>query len=190
LGIAAIDFRNRVANSAKEKQRLSTLTPGGHNTNSQHFTVEDVDVRILLRLALTDENTRCWMEETRRESLAHIQVMPCADLLTEIWQNPPESTKLHIVNAYLTKFSPEKENALRDVLVERFANLQLEDAQRALLRLRIKALEETRDTTKTKVAQPNLGKSQILDLTSKVESQRKELLELKIALKHIRSSRA
>jgi DNA primase len=190
LGIAAIDFRNRVANSAKEKQRLSTLTPGGHNTNSQHFTVEDVDVRILLRLALTDENTRCWMEETRRESLAHIQVMPCADLLTEIWQNPPESTKLHIVNAYLTKFSPEKENALRDVLVERFANLQLEDAQRALLRLRIKALEETRDTAKTKVAQPNLGKSQILDLTSKVESQRKELLELKIALKHIRSSRA
>ncbi len=190
LGIAANDFRNRVANSVKEKQRLSTFTPGEQVTNFQHLTVEDVDVRILLRLALTDENTRCWMEETRRDALAQIQIMPCADLLTEVWQSPPESTKLNIINAYLTKFPPEKENAIRDVLIERFANLHLEDAQRALLRLRIKALEDTRDTTKTMATQPNLSKSQILDFTSKVESQRKELLDLKKSLKNIAISKA
>lgn len=190
LGIAATDFRNRVANSTKENQHPTTSTSGKHSADTALFTVEDADVRILLRLALTDENTRRWMEETRGESLEQIRGMPCADLLTEIWLNPPESSNLHIINAYLTKFPPEKENAIRDVLIERFANLHLEDAQRALLRLRIKALEQARDTTKTKAGQPNLSKSQILDFTSKVESQRKELLDLKKALQNIAPTRA
>ncbi len=120
----------------------------------------------------------------------YIQEIPSADLLQEIWENPPESTQLNVVNAYLATLPNEKEHALRDVLVARFANLELADAKRALLRLRIRALELARDTTKTKAAQPNLSKSQILDLTSNVESQRKELLDLKIALKNIASHRA
>ncbi|MFP6872061.1 MAG: DNA primase [Verrucomicrobiales bacterium] len=190
LGIAAIDFRKRVASSAKESQHIPAAMPGELNADTQLCIVKDADVRILLRLALTDKSTLSWMEQTRRESLELIEPMPHADLLSEIWQTPPKSTKLHIINAYLAKLPPEKENAIRDILVERCADLCLEDAQRALLRLRIKALEDARDTTKTKASQPNLSKSQILDLTGKVESQRKELLDLKKALKNIATIRA
>ena len=190
LGIAATDFRTRVANSAKQEQRLSGPNPTGANDEHQHLSVDDADVRILIRLALTHDDTRKWMEETREQSLAHIQQMPSADLLKEIWENPPASTQLNIINAYLSTLPAEKEYAIRDILVARFAKLEIEDGQRALLRLRIKAIEQDRDTTKTKAAQPNLSKSQIIDFTSKVETQRKELLDLKKALKNIAQHRA
>ncbi|MCP4847315.1 MAG: DNA primase [Verrucomicrobiaceae bacterium] len=190
LGIAATDFRTRVANSVKQDQNFSSSRHSDPKDHHAQLIVEDADARILIRLALTHEDTREWMKETRQESMAHIQEIPSADLLQEIWENPPESTQLNVVNAYLATLPNEKEHALRDVLVARFANLELADAKRALLRLRIRALELARDTTKTKAAQPNLSKSQILDLTSNVESQRKELLDLKIALKNIASHRA
>ena len=88
-----------------------------------------------------------------------IKDMPGVDLMLEIWDSPPESTRLNVVNAYLASLAAEKEQAIREILEDRFAEMQLEDAQKALLRLRIKAIEQERDTTKTKAAQTNLSKS-------------------------------
>ena len=190
LGIAASDFRTRVANSAKEEERLTRGNPADTTNKRQISTVDNADVRILIRLALTHDNTRKWMEETRKECLAHIQDIPSADLLKQIWESPPQSTRLNVMNTYLSRLPAAQEHAIREILEGRFAELDLEDAQRALLRLRIKAIEQARDTTKTKAGQPNLNESQILDLTSRVESQRKELLDLKKALKNIAGHRA
>jgi hypothetical protein len=190
LGIAAADFRTRVANAAGKGQHSPENKTPSANYSDNTLTVEDADTRILIRLALTHDETRRWMQENRQEYLPLIKDMPGADLMLEIWDSPPESTRLNVVNAYLASLAAEKEQAIREILEDRFAEMQLEDAQRALLRLRIKAIEQERDTTKTKAAQTNLSKSQIIDLTSKVESQRKELLDLKKALKNIAQNRA
>lgn len=190
LGIAAADFRTRVANAAGKGQHSPENKTPSANYSDNTLTVEDADTRILIRLALTHDETRRWMQENRQEYLPFIKDIPGADLMLEIWDSPPESTRLNVVNAYLASLAAEKEQAIREILEDRFAEMQLEDAQRALLRLRIKAIEQERDTTKTKAAQTNLSKSQIIDLTSKVESQRKELLDLKKALKNIARNRA
>ena len=190
LGIAAADFRTRVANSAVNEQQSPENKTSSSIYSENVLTVEDADTRILIRLALTHDETRKWMQENRQEYLPLIKDIPSSDLMLEIWDAPPESTRLNVVNAYLASLATEKEQAIREILEDRFAEMQLEDAQRALLRLRIKAIEQERDTTKTKAAQTNLSKSQIIDLTSKVESQRKELLDLKIALKNIAQKRA
>ena len=190
LGIAAADFRTRVANAADKGQHSPENKTPGANYSDNTLTVEDADTRILIRLALTHDETTRWMQENRQEYLPLIKDMPGADLMLEIWDSPPDSTRLNVVNAYLASLATEKEQAIREILEDRFAEMQLEDAQRALLRLRIKAIEQERDTTKTKAAQTNLSKSQIIDLTSKVESQRKELLDLKKALKNIAQNRA
>ena len=190
LGISAADFRTRVANAAGKGQHSPENKTPSANYSDNTLTVEDADTRILIRLALTHDETRRWMQENRREYLPLIKDIPGADLILEIWDSPPESTRLNVVNAYLASLAAEKEQAIREILEDRFAEMQLEDAQRALLRLRIKAIEQERDTTKTKAAQTNLSKSQIIDLTSKVESQRKELLDLKKALKNIAQNRA
>ena len=190
LGIAAADFRTRVANSAVKDQHSPENKTSSSIYSENVLTVEDADTRILIRLALTHDETRKWMQENRQEYLPLIKDIPSSDLMLEIWDAPPESTRLNVVNAYLASLANEKEHAIREILEDRFAEMQLEDAQRALLRLRIKAIEQERDTTKTKAAQTNLSKSQIIDLTSKVESQRKELLDLKIALKNIAQKRA
>ena len=190
LGIAAADFRTRVANAAGKGQHSPENKTPSANYSDNTLTVEDADTRILIRLALTHDETRRWMQENRQEYLPFIKDIPGADLMLEIWDSPPESTRLNVVNAYLASLAAEKEQAIREILEDRFAEMQLEDAQRALLRLRIKAIEQERDTTKTKAAQTNLSKSQIIDLTSKVESQRKELLDLKKALKNIAQNRA
>ena len=190
LGIAAADFRTRVANAAGKGQHSPENKTPSANYSDNTLTVEDADTRILIRLALTHDETTRWMQENRQEYLPLIKDMPGADLMLEIWDSPPDSTRLNVVNAYLASLAAEKEQAIREILEDRFAEMQLEDAQRALLRLRIKAIEQERDTTKTKAAQTNLSKSQIIDLTSKVESQRKELLDLKKALKNIAQNRA
>ena len=190
LGIAAADFRTRVANSAVNEQQSPENKTSSSIYSENVLTVEDADTRILIRLALTHDETRKWMQENRQEYLPLIKDIPSSDLMLEIWDAPPESTRLNVVNAYLASLANEKEHAIREILEDRFAEMQLEDAQRALLRLRIKAIEQERDTTKTKAAQTNLSKSQIIDLTSKVESQRKELLDLKKALKNIARNRA
>ena len=190
LGIAAADFRTRVANAADKGQHSPENKTPSANYSDNTLTVEDADTRILIRLALTHDETRRWMQENRQEYLPLIKDIPGADLMLEIWDSPPESTRLNVVNAYLASLAAEKEQAIREILEDRVAEMQLEDAQRALLRLRIKAIEQERDTTKTKAAQTNLSKSQIIDLTSKVESQRKELLDLKKALKNIAQNRA
>ena len=190
LGIAAADFRTRVANSAVNEQQSQENKTSSSIYSENVLTVEDADTRILIRLALTHDETRKWMQENRQEYLPLIKDIPSSDLMLEIWDAPPESTRLNVVNAYLASLANEKEHAIREILEDRFAEMQLEDAQRALLRLRIKAIEQERDTTKTKAAQTNLSKSQIIDLTSKVESQRKELLDLKKALKNIARNRA
>ncbi|MCH2058986.1 MAG: DNA primase [Verrucomicrobiales bacterium] len=190
LGIAAADFRTRVANAVGKGQHIPAGKSADPNKTSTVLKVDDADARILIRLALTHEETRAWMQEQHSKYAALIKEIPSADLLREIWDTLPESTRLNIINAYLSSLTAEKEQAIREILEDRFADMQLEDAQRALLRLRIKAIEQDRDTTKTKAAQTNLSESQIIDLTGKVESQRKELLDLKKALKNIAPNRA
>ena len=45
------------------------------------------------------------------------------------------------------------------------------------------------DTNKTKVTQANLSNHEIIEITAKVESQRKELVDFKLALENIASTR-
>ena len=191
LGISSDDVRKRVASAAREAGRSKRRTGDDEPVvGRQAIAIESGDVRILLRLALTDEDTRRWMEEVRDEAVAHLEQVAGTRLLTDIWKQPPASLEPNDVNVFLANLSPERQVALSSLLMERVAPMEMADAQRALLRIRIKELASARDATITQMRNPNLADSQILDLTSKVETQREELLDLKSALKNIGGSRA
>ena len=63
--------------------------------------------------------------------------------------------------------------------------LTLVDAKKALIRLKIKSLQNKIDLNKTFSLKEGLSNEEILTITSKVETQRKELLDFKKALTNI-----
>ena len=82
-----------------------------------------------------------------------------------------------------------EQDLLTGILVEKTAELEFEDALRAIIRVKIKDLKSKIDTNKTKITQANLSNDQIIEITGKVETQRKELLDFKLALQNIASTR-
>lgn len=186
LGIAAEDFRKRVANAATEAERgLRRDKSRKPAPEKKSMRIEDADLRILLRLILTDHDTKRWMPSVDPEVLKTIPAIPGSRLLTEVWTQSPESVEPPEVNAFIAGLGPERQAVLTEILMSRSAPLTADDGQRALLRLRIRQLDQVRNETITQLRTPSLEKSQILDLTTKIETQRKETLELKSALKNI-----
>ena len=66
-----------------------------------------------------------------------------------------------------------------------YTHLSLADAKKSLIRLKIKSLQEKIDLNKTFSRREGISNEEILTITSKVESQRKELLDFKKALTNI-----
>ncbi|MEE2808887.1 MAG: DNA primase [Verrucomicrobiota bacterium] len=186
LGISSEDFRKRVAASIKKEWR----TRPDNEAHSQSINkISDPNIRILMKLALTDEDTQKWISESGKEHIATLETNPESDALVKIWKNPPASILPEEVNAYLATKMPNDQDLLTGILVEKTAELTFDDAQKAIIRLKIKDLQNKIDANKTKVTQANLSNHRIIEITGKVESQRKELVDFKIALENIAGTR-
>ncbi len=188
LGIAATEFRKRVAAAAEEAERSAGRRGAGPpETRPASPPIDDPDARILLRLALTDDDTLRWVRSATAGPPTVFETLPgtAGELLTTLWNSPPNATDPATINAYLSRLSAEHSASLGRLLNGRFAPLQHADALRALRRMQIRVLEREREATLTQLRDPSLNKSQIIELTIKSESQRKELLDLKKALKNI-----
>ena len=149
----------------------------------------DHNIRILMKLALTNDETQKWMKETADEHIPVLENNPESDTLIKIWKNPPASTLTEDVNAYISTQMENEQDLLTGILIEKTAELEFEDALRAIIRVKIKDLKSKIDTNKTKITQANLSNDQIIEITGKVETQRKELLDFKLALQNIASTR-
>ena len=186
LGISSEDFRKRVAASTKKKWRVKTNNETGNQSN---MLANDHNIRILMKLALTNDETQKWMKETADEHIPVLENNPESDTLIKIWKNPPASTLTEDVNAYISTQMENEQDLLTGILIEKTAELEFEDALRAIIRVKIKDLQNKIDTNKTKITQANLSNDQIIEITGKVETQRKELLDFKLALQNIASTR-
>ena len=105
---------------------------------------------------------------------------------------PPSKVSLispEDINTYISTKMGEDQDLVTGILIEKTAELTFDDAQRAIIRLKIMDLQSKIDTNKTKATQANLSNHQIIEITSKVETQRKELLDFKMALQNIASTR-
>ena len=186
LGISADDFRKRVASSIKKEWK----TKSNNQSSVQNVEkISDHNIRILIKLALTDEETQEWISSSGNDHIQILQTNPESDTVIKIWKNPPTSVLPKDVNAYIVAKMPEDQDLLTGIIVEKTAQLNFQDAQRALIRLKIKDLQNKIDTNKTKVTQANLSNHEIIEITAKVESQRKELVDFKLALENIASTR-
>ena len=140
-------------------------------------------------MALTNEETQEWIKESAEEHISILETSTESDPLIKIWKIPPTSVSTEDINTYIATKLVDYQDLLTEILIEKTAELTFDDHQRAIMRLKIKDLQTKIDTNKTKVTQANLSNHQIIEITSKVETQRKELLDFKIALKNIAGTR-
>lgn len=186
LGISSEDFRKRVVASIKKEWRTKT---DDKEVSTNTKTIADQNIRILIKLALTNEETQEWIKEAANNHIPTLETNPESEILIKIWKKPPTSISPEDVNKYIATKIGEDQDLVTGILIEKTAELKFEDGQRAILRLKIKDLQSKIDANKTKITQANLSNHRIIEITSKVENQRKELLDFKMALQNIANTR-
>ena len=186
IGISADEFRKRVVNSFNKKTpQVSTST----NEAKEHDIINvEQDVEILIKLSLTDADTKKWIRNSININ-DELKSLKNFDLLSELFKSLPSSEEPEDINAFISSKDSHIATFLNDIIMKDYTHLSLVDAKKSLIRLKIKSLQEKIDLNKTFSRREGISNEEILTITSKVESQRKELLDFKKALTNIDESR-
>ena len=107
----------------------------------------------------------------------------------ELFDSLPCSENPEDINAFISSKDSNIATILNEIIMRDFAQLSVADAKKSLIRLKIRNLQEEIDFNKTKSKKSDISHDEILTLTSKVASQRKELLDFKKALSNIDETR-
>ena len=182
IGISADEFRKRVVNSFNKKtSQVSAST----NEPKEHDIINvEQDVEILIKLSLTDADTKKWIRNSININ-DELKPLKNFDLLSELFKSLPSSEEPEDINAFISSKDSHISTFLNDIIMKDFTHLSLVDAKKSLIRLKIKSLQEKIDLNKTFSRREGISNEEILTITSKVESQRKELLDFKKALTNI-----
>ena len=182
IGISADEFRKRVVNSFNKKTpQVSTTT----NEAKEHDIINvEQDVEILIKLSLTDADTKKWIRNSININ-DELKPLKNFDLLSELFKSLPSSEEPEDINAFISSKDSHIATYLNDIIMKDYTHLSLVDAKKSLIRLKIKSLQEKIDLNKTFSRREGISNEEILTITSKVESQRKELLDFKKALTNI-----
>lgn len=182
IGISADEFRKRVVNSFNKKtSQLSAST----NEPKEHDIINvEQDVEILIKLSLTDADTKKWIRNSININ-DELKPLKNFDLLSELFKSLPSSEEPEDINAFISSKDSHIATFLNDIIMNDYTHLSLVDAKKSLIRLKIKSLQEKIDLNKTFSRREGISNEEILTITSKVESQRKELLDFKKALTNI-----
>ena len=186
IGISADEFRKRVVNSFNKKtSQVSNST----NEPKEHDIINvEQDVEILIKLSLTDADTKKWIRNSININ-DELKPLKNFDLLSELFKSLPSSEEPEDINAFISSKDSHIATFLNDIIMKDYTHLSLVDAKKSLIRLKIKSLQEKIDLNKTFSRREGISNEEILTITSKVESQRKELLDFKKALTNIEESR-
>ena len=186
IGISADEFRKRVVNSFNKKtSQVSAST----NEPKEHDIINvEQDVEILIKLSLTDADTKKWIRNSININ-DELKSLKNFDLLSELFKSLPSSEEPEDINAFISSKDSHIATFLNDIIMKDYTHLSLVDAKKSLIRLKIKSLQEKIDLNKTFSRREGISNEEILTITSKVETQRKELLDFKKALTNIDQSR-
>ena len=186
IGISADEFRKRVVNSFNKKTPQVSTTK---NEPKEHDIINvEQDVEILIKLSLTDADTKKWIRNSININ-DELKSLKNFDLLSELFKSLPSSEEPEDINAFISSKDSHIATFLNDIIMKDYTHLSLVDAKKSLIRLKIKSLQEKIDLNKTFSRREGISNEEILTITSKVESQRKELLDFKKALTNIDKSR-
>ena len=186
IGISADEFRKRVVNSFNKKTPQVSTTK---NEPKEHDIINvEQDVEILIKLSLTDADTKEWIRNSININ-EELKPLKDFDLLSELFKSLPSSEEPEDINAFISSKDSHISTFLNSIILKDFAHLSLVDAKKSLIRLKIKSLQDKIDLNKTFSRKEGISNEEILTITSKVESQRKELLDFKKALTNIDESR-
>ena len=134
--------------------------------------------------SLTDHDTIEWIKESLNLD-NDLKDINDSHILIELFRSFPKSIRPEDVNAFISTKEPELQSLLNEIILKETMLLTLIDAKKALIRLKIKSLQNKIDLNKTFSLKEELSNEEILTITSKVETQRKELLDFKKALTNI-----
>ena len=186
IGISADEFRKRVVNSFN---KMTSQVSASSNEPKEHDIVNiEQDVEILIKLSLTDADTKKWIRNSININ-DELKPLKNFDLLSELFKSLPSSEEPEDINAFISSKDSHISTFLNDIIMKDYAHLSLVDAKKSLIRLKIKSLQEKINLNKTFSRREGISNEEILTITSKVETQRKELLDFKKALTNIEESR-
>ncbi|MDA7681256.1 DNA primase [Verrucomicrobiales bacterium] len=182
IGISAEQFRKRVASYSKNKINPNEVEIDIEKSSNQIQVGPDVE--ILIKLALTDLDTIEWIKGFLNLD-NELKDINDSDILIELFRSLPKSIRPEDVNAFISTKEPQLQTILNEIILKETMLLTLVDAKKALIRLKMKSLQNKIDLNKTFSLKEGLSNEEILTITSKVETQRKELLDFKKALTNI-----
>jgi DNA primase len=186
LGIAADDFRKRVANVARSirKGTHRTENPDAADPNEPPLVLANKDVAMLCKLALTHAEVREWL--TREKALMTVlESVPESKLLSTVWGAEFSTASPGSVNAFLSSLPPREEACLHELIMARTPGTSLVDAQRAVKRLEIAAFSERIKAEQSQLGAHGITSENIYKITNHVCELKKELLDLKRQLTDI-----
>ena len=155
------------------------------NEPKEHDIINvEQDVEILIKLSLTDADTKKWIRNSININ-DELKPLKNFDFLSEIFKSLPSSEEPEDINAFISSKDSHIASFLNNIIMKDYTHLSLADAKKSLIRLKIKSLQEKIDLNKTFSRREGISNEEILTITSKVESQRKELLDFKKALTNI-----
>ncbi len=190
LRIPAEDFRGRVAAAANrhrsQQARAASYAQsagagqagaeGAGSSDQPPIQVENTDVIVLCKLALTDLETRAWLTAERPRMPALQQLMD-AEILTKLWAADYDASNPTAVSVFLSSLPAREEAFFTDLLIRKTPGSCLEDAKRSLARLEIKEIENRMQVAKGKLRSPSLADSVMTQTINAVMLLKKELVE-------------
>ena len=187
LRIPAEDFRGRVAAASKrhksQQGRAAAYAesnraddPGGEPAVEARIVVENTDIVVLCKLALTDPETRAWLTEERPRMSALGQLVE-AEVFTKLWAADYDASNPTAVSVFLSSLPSREEAFFTELLIRKTPGSCLKDAKRSLARLEIREIENRMEVAKGKLRSPSLADSVMTQTINSVMLLKKELVE-------------
>ena len=191
LRIPADDFRGRVAVAAKrhrvQEGRTAAYSKGQgaeEDPAQAPIQIDNTDIVVLCKLALTDADTRAWLNSERARIDSIRQLME-VDVLVRLWGADYDASSPTAVSAFLSSLPSREESFCTELLIKKTPGSGLNDAMRSLLRLEIKEVENRMEVAKGKLRSAGLADSVMTQTINAVMLLKKELVEKQKSLRNI-----
>ena len=155
--------------------------PGAETLSGQ---IDNTDIVVLCKLALTDADTRAWLNSERARIDSIRQLME-VDVLVRLWGADYDASSPTAVSAFLSSLPSREESFCTELLIKKTPGSGLNDAMRSLLRLEIKEVENRMEVAKGKLRSAGLADSVMTQTINAVMLLKKELVEKQKSLRNI-----
>ena len=173
---AGLSTKSVHSEESRAEAYAKRVAEDGRTDTPEPIKIENTDIIVLCKLALTDPDTRAWLT-AERHRMEPLRQMLETDALIKLWGADYDVSTPTAVSVYLSSLPAREEAFYTELLMKKTPGNGLEDARRSLLRLEIREVENRMEIAKGKLRSPGLADSVMTQAINEVLLLKKELVE-------------